>query len=143
MSDINPNTTFLSIPNGCNNINFKTFDISSFLNLEQLVIGDNCYRNVNEFLINGLNHLKSLKIGINSFTIYRNEYGNISSRSFSILNCNELQSIEIGSFSFSDYGCGFEVRNLPNLNSIELGTGAFSGSLSTIISSILMIIWIR
>ena len=143
MSDINPNTTFLSIPNGCNNINFKTFDISSFLNLEQLVIGDNCYRNVNEFVINGLNHLKSLKIGINSFTIYRNEYGNISSRSFSILNCNELQSIEIGSFSFSDYGCGFEVRNLPNLNSIELGTGAFSGSLSTIISSILMIIWIR
>ena len=136
MSDINPNTTFLSIPNGCNNINFKTFDISSFLNLEQLVIGDNCYRNVNEFVINGLNHLKSLKIGINSFTIYRNEYGNISSRSFSILNCNELQSIEIGSFSFSDYGGGFEVRNLPNLNSIELGTGAFSGSLSTIISSI-------
>ena len=136
MSDINPNTTFLSIPNGCNNINFKTFDISSFLNLEQLVIGDNCYRNVNEFVINGLNHLKSLKIGINSFTIYRNEYGNISSRSFSILNCNELQSIEIGSFSFSDYGGGFEVRNLPNLNAIELGTGAFSGSLSTIISSI-------
>ena len=136
MSDINPNTTFLSIPNGCNNIKFKTFDISSFLNLEQLVIGDNCYRNVNEFVINGLNHLKSLKIGINSFTIYRNEYGNISSRSFSILNCNELQSIEIGSFSFSDYGGGFEVRNLPNLNSIELGTGAFSGSLSTIISSI-------
>ena len=136
MSDINPNTTFLSIPNGCNNINFKTFDISSFLNLEQLVIGDNCYRNVNEFVINGLNHLKSLKIGINSFTIYRNEYGNISSRSFSILNCNELQSIEIGSFSFSDYGVGCEVRNLPNLNSIELGTGAFSGSLSTIISSI-------
>ena len=137
MSDINPNTTFLSIPNGsCNIMEYTTFDTSQFLLLEELNIGNNCFSNVDKFVINGLNHLKSLIIGINSFTIYRNEYGNISSRSFSILNCNELQSIEIGSFSFSDYGCGFEVRNLPNLNSIELGTGAFSGSLSTIISSI-------
>ena len=44
------------------------FDISLFLNLEELIIGNDCFSNVNEFKIDGLNHLKSLKIRKNSFT---------------------------------------------------------------------------
>ena len=43
------------------------------------------------------------------------------SRSFSILNCTELESIEIGACSFSDYGGGFELKNLPKLYSIIIG----------------------
>ena len=68
-----------------------------------------------------MNHLKSLKIGINSFTEKKNSRGNDSSRSFSILNCNELESIEIGSYSFSDYAGGFELKNLPKLSTIKIG----------------------
>ena len=73
------------------------------------------------FKIDGLNELKSLKIGNNSFTKEKNSYGNNLSRSFSILNCDELKSIEIGHHSFSDYGGGFELKNLPKLSTIKIG----------------------
>ena len=76
---------------------------------------------MNEFNIDGLNHLKSLKIGMNSFTKGKNSGGNDSSRSFHILNCIELESIEIGHHSFSDYGGGFELKNLPKLSTIKIG----------------------
>ena len=76
---------------------------------------------MNKFVIDGLNELKSLKIGNNSFTKKKNSSGNDSSRSFSILNCIELESIEIGKFSFSDYGGEFELINLPKLSTIKIG----------------------
>ena len=76
---------------------------------------------VNEFVINGLNELKSLKIGRRSFTKEKDSSGNDSSRSFHILNCIELKSIEIGPYSFSDYGGGFELKNLPKLSTIKIG----------------------
>ena len=99
----------------------RSLYFSRFTLLEELIIGDDSFENVNEFIINGLNELKSLKIGMNSFTKKKNSSGNDESRSFSILNCNELESIEIGEFSFSDYGGGFELRNLPKLLSIKIG----------------------
>ena len=40
------------------------------------------------------------------------------SKSFHILNCESLESIQIGAFSFSDFGDGFELMNLPQLHSI-------------------------
>ena len=59
---------------------------------------------------------------MNSFTKEKNgEVAYNPNRSFVILNCDELESIEIGSFSFSDYGGGFELRNLPKLYSIKIG----------------------
>ena len=41
------------------------FDVCVFLYLEELIIGNNCFKNVNTFSIDGLNELK---IGVNSFT---------------------------------------------------------------------------
>ena len=72
-------------------------------------------------MIDGLNELKSLKIGKNSFTKKKNWYGNDISRSFHLLNCVELESIEIGRNSFSDYAGGFKLNNLPKLESITIG----------------------
>ena len=92
-----------------------------FLNLEELIIGNDCFSNVELFKIDGLNELKSIKIGINSFTENKNWYGYNPNRSFSILNCIELESIEIGHHSFSDYGGGFELKNLPKLSTIKIG----------------------
>ena len=97
------------------------FNPSRFILLEELIIGEECFENVELFNINGLNELKSLKIGINSFTKEKNSYGNNPSRSFHVLNCVKLESIEIGLYSFSDYGGGFELINLPILSTIKIG----------------------
>ena len=105
--------------NHCNEFYISSFSPKS--SLEYIDIGGNCCKNVNIFVINGMNELKSLKIGDNSFTKNKSSKGNDSSHSFSILNCIELKSIEIGSFSFCDYGGGFELRNLPKLSTIKIG----------------------
>ena len=98
------------------------WDVSWFLNLESIEIGNNCFASVKTFQIDGLNRLKTIKIGNNSFTQKRNWYGNDSSKSFHILNCESLESIQIGERSFSDYAGEFELLNLPQLQSIQIGT---------------------
>ena len=107
--------------NSCNDNSIVLFHPSTNAILESIEIGNDCFENVNEFSINGLNELKSLKIGNNSFTKNKNSFGNNSSRSFSILNCVELESIDIGRYSFSDYSGGFELNNLPKLSTIKIG----------------------
>ena len=97
----------------------RSLYFSRFTLLEELVIGDDCFGSVDEFNIDGLNELKLLKIGSNSFICKYND--NSPSRSFSILNCNELESIEIGEYSFSDYSGEFELKNLPKLSTIKIG----------------------
>ena len=124
------NTTSIQISNySINNENDTAFNFSRFSLLEELIIGNDCYSNVELFEIDGLNELKSLKIGINSFTKEKNgEVANNPNRSFSILNCVELESIEIGRCSFSDYGGGFELRNLPKLSTIKIGEIRYDSS---------------
>ena len=77
------------------------------------------------FKIDGLDKLNTLKIGNYSFTRIKNErfflfYGKYYS--FHILNCEELKSIDIGKWSFYDFGGEFELKNLPQLQSFNIGT---------------------
>ena len=72
--------------------------------------------------INGLNRLKTINIGNNSFTQKKNSNGNDASKSFHILNCESLESIQIGKYSFSDFAGEFELKNLPQLQSILIGS---------------------
>ena len=101
-------------------------NLNEYRYLKSIEIGDDCFENVELFKIDGLNELKSLKIGMNSFTHCKssdkwdNDKAMDANRSFSILNCIELESIEIGRYSFRDYG-GFELRNLPKLSTIKIG----------------------
>ena len=125
---LDSNITSIIIPNySMNNETYMTFNFSRFKLIEELIIGDNCFSNVELFNIDGLNHLKSIKIGKNSFTHLKsgdkwdNKKANNRNRSFSILNCDKLESIEIGYHSFSDYGGGFELKNLPKLSTIKIG----------------------
>ena len=79
---------------------------------------------MNTFKIDGLNKLNTLKIGINSinsFTYYVDSYED-TYYSFHILNCEELKSIDIGKYSFYNFGGEFELKNLPQLQSINIGT---------------------
>ena len=132
LNNLEETSISLSIPNNaCNSDSLITFDLSIFFMLQSVTIGNENFMYSNEFVIDELNELKSLKIGYNSFTKEKNDYGNDTSRSFSILNCVELESIEIGSYSFSDYGGGFELNNLPKLSTIIIGQiGSFYGSRS-------------
>ena len=98
------------------------WDVSWFLNLESIEIGNHCFGSVQTFKINGLNRLKTIKIGNNSFTKNIDWFGNDKSKSFHILNCKSLKSIQIGKYSFIDFGGDFELKNLPQLQSIQIGT---------------------
>ena len=97
-------------------------NLSNLISLESIEISNNCFGSVKTFKIDGLNRLKSLKIGKNSFTQKKNSYGYDKSKSFHILKCESLESIQIGGYSFSDFGGEFELKNLPQLQSIQIGT---------------------
>ena len=111
------------IPNwSCNDNNYTIFDFSRFTLLESIEIGDDSFGLVSTFQIDGLNRLQTIKIGRNSFTQHKKYlFGYDESKSFHILNCKSLESIQIDEWSFSDYGGEFELKNLPQLQSIQIG----------------------
>ena len=120
---IDTSITSISIPHrSCNDNNCTIFDISRFTLLESIEIGDYSFGPVSTFEIDRLNRLQTIKIGQHSFTQKVNGWGNDSSKSFHILNCESLESIQIGQYSFSDFGGEFELKNLPQLQSIQIGT---------------------
>ena len=101
--------------------NSHTFSIDGLDDLELIDIGNNCFSGVKTFKINEMHKLKQLRVGENSFTHKRSYWGNNTSKSFHILNCESLESLEIGEYSFSDYGGGFELKNCPQLQSLQIG----------------------
>ena len=115
--------TSITIPNWtCNDMDYTVFDFSRFSRVKSIEIGNDCFGSVQTFKIDGLSRLKTIKIGNNSFTQRKNGWGDDKSKSFHILNCESLKSIRIGELSFSDYGGEFELKNLPLLQSIQIGT---------------------
>ena len=120
--------TSIIIPDwSCNDLDYVVFDFSRFTQIKSIEIGDNCFGSVSTFKMDGLNHLNSLKIGMNSFTQVNKSNWNWSkannqSKSFHILNCESLESIEIGEYSFCDFAGQLELKNLPSLQSIQIGT---------------------
>ena len=122
IQSIDSSITSIIIPNWtCNDIFITIFDFSRFAVVGSIEIGNDCFESVSTFKIDGLNRLKTIKIGNNSFTQKKNSDGNDESKSFHILNCKSLESIEIGEYSFSDFGGEFELKNLPQLQSIQIG----------------------
>ena len=115
--------TSIVLPNWtCNDKNYTIFDFSRFTQVESIEIGNDCFVSVETFKIDELNRLKTIKIGKNSFTQDKNNDGYNESKSFHILNCESLKSIQIGRYSFSDFAGDFELKNLPQLRSIQIGT---------------------
>ena len=103
------------------NNNIAGFRLSFKPFLKTIVIENQCFEVASVFQIKGLSSLNLVKIGSNSFTGQRNNFGNDGSKSFHVLNCKNLQSIKIGEYSFSDFGGEFEIRNLPSLKSLVFG----------------------
>ena len=112
----------LNIPNNqCNNASLTSFDLSAYKLIEEIEIGNDNIFYSNVFILDGLYKLENLIIGHKSFTKKKNSYGNDINKSFHILNCESLESIQIGKYSFSDYAGDFELKNLPQLQSIQIG----------------------
>ena len=136
MKSIDNSITSIIVRDGSNNdINYKVFDYSELNHIESIEIGNDCFGSVQTFKIDRLNRLKRIKIGKNSFTQVKRtdkwirEKVNNQSKSFHILNCESLESIEIGEYSFSDFAGDFELKNLPQLQSIQIGSmGILSSS---------------
>ena len=117
-SNLNIKVTSLHLFDNCMLTNF---DISMFLNLKSVKIGNECFNEVKIFRIEGLSKLESIMIGFNSFTQKKNDWGSDESKSFHIVNCESLESIDIGDYSFSDFAGDFELKNLPALEFISVG----------------------
>ena len=107
--------------NCCNDGKLSVLDMSRFMNLRELKVGDECFENVKEVKLIGLNQLESVMIEKNSFTKYKNDWPNYDSpRHFYLKNCERVRELKIGRCSFSDYSV-CEIENVPSLEVIEMG----------------------
>ena len=92
--------------------------------LKRISIGDKSFAHATRFVLDGLNELETVKIGVNSLTLKEDSIEKRLDRECSIVNCPKLKHLEFGDGSFSDYAV-FEVKGLPSLKSISLGKYAF------------------
>ena len=106
--------------NSYNEEEMKELDLSGFVNLRELKVGNECFKNVNEMRIIGLSELESVEIGMNSFTNHKNGWGNDPKRHFCLKNCPKLKSLKMGRYSFSDYSV-CQIENVDALEVIEMG----------------------
>ncbi|KAK8818134.1 hypothetical protein WA556_005955, partial [Blastocystis sp. ATCC 50177/Nand II] len=106
--------------NCCNDSELSVLDLSRFVNLRELKVGDECFENVKEVKLIGLNQLKSIVIGKKCFTKEKNDRSNDPNRHFYLKNCERLRELKMGRYSFSDYTV-CEIENVPSLEVIEMG----------------------
>ena len=106
--------------NSFNDGTFKTMDMTRFVNLVGLVVGDESCMYVNELKLIGLSELESVEIGMNSFTKEKNGADSGYSGSLYLKNCPKLKSLKMGRYSFSDYTV-IEIENVDALEVIEMG----------------------
>ena len=119
--NVNKRVTELVIPsNCCNETEWSVFDVSELKWLKSIEIGDECFGNVNEVKLIGMNRLESVVIGKNSFTKCKNSAGNDPNRHFYLKNCKRVRVLKMGRYSFSDYSV-CEIENVPSLEVIEMG----------------------
>ena len=111
----------LVIPsNCCNEAEWSVFDVSELKRLKSIEIGDECFENVDEVKLIGLNQLERVVIGKNSFTWYKDDYEYDANRHFYLKDCERLRELKMGRYSFSDYSV-CEIENVPSLKVIEMG----------------------
>ena len=106
--------------NCCNDSELNVLDLSRFVNLKELKVGDECFENVNEMKLIGLAHLERVVIGEHCFTKEKYSAGNDPDRHFYLKNCERLRELKMGRGSFSDYSM-CEIENVPSLRVIEMG----------------------
>ena len=112
--------TQIIIDNSVSQSDFTELDLSRFLQLKSLAVGDHCFSYVNEVKMIGLSELESVEIEMSSFTQNKNGYSQDPNRHFYLKNCPKLKSLKMGRVSFSDYTV-CEIENVDALEVIEIG----------------------
>ena len=119
--NVSKRVTELVIPSKCcNEAKWSVLDASGLKWLKSIKIGDECFENVKEVKLIGLDRLERVLIGKNSFTKHKNDYGNDPNRHFYMKNCERMRELKMGCWSFSDYTV-CEIENVPSLEVIEMG----------------------
>ena len=99
---------------------YSACEIENVPSLKVIELGDDCFANVNEVELVGMDQLERVVIGMNSFTREKNWKGNNPNRHFYLKNCERLKELKMGRYSFSDYSV-CEIENVPSLEVIEMG----------------------
>ena len=110
--------------NKCNGTNDR-IDLSKYFNLKNVSIGNECFSYQDVLNLTGLHSLERVMIGMNSFTMKKNSYGNDANRKLYVKNCDALKELKIGRYSFSDYSL-IEIENVNSLELIEIGGMMYS-----------------
>ena len=105
--------------NKCNGTNDR-IDLSKYVNLKNVSIGNGCFLYQDVLNLTGLHSLERVMIGEKSFTKEKNDYGNDANRKLYVKNCDALKELKIGRYSFSDYSL-IEIENVNSLELIEIG----------------------
>ena len=108
------------IASNCCNDSELSVDLSRFMKLKELKVGNECFENVDEVKLIGLSQLERVVIGKKCFTKKKNDCGNNPNRHFYLKNCERLRELKMGRYSFSDYSV-CEIEDVPSLEVIEMG----------------------
>ena len=108
--------------NCCNEGALYMIDLSQFMYLRELKVGDDCFGNVNEVRIMGLRQLERVVIGQNCFTKCKNDRpASMNAKGhFYLKDCEKLMELKMGRYSFSDYSV-CEIERVSSLEVIEMG----------------------
>ena len=102
--------------NNYNEEEIKELDLSGFVNLRKIKVGNECFTRVKKVNICGLKELESVEIGSKSFRRDSDTKGG----SFYLKNCPKLKSLKMGLSSFEGYSV-CEIENVDALEVIEMG----------------------
>ena len=84
----------IEVKNGmCNNEAFEYWEMGDYLQLRELIVGDECFQFVKDLKIVGLSALEKVEIGKQCFC-------NASGGVFEMRDCAKLKSVRIGDGSF-------------------------------------------
>ena len=106
----------------CKEEEVRVVDLSRFVSLRELRVGDYCFDKTEELRLIGLKELERVVIGQISFMNCSNSSkdGIDPNRHFYLKNCERLRELEMGPFSFYGYSV-CEIENVPSLEVIEMG----------------------
>lgn len=102
---------------------FVNSESMEFVNVgfTNFIMGESSYKKMRRIVLEGMEMLKSVKIGSKSFSDEANGH---KEGSFRVVNCPILSSIEIESYAFDDY-TELEVVNNPSLVVLTMGDWSF------------------
>ena len=107
--------------NSCNNEMFTVLNLSSFVKLKSLEVGDYSFAYVEELKLIGLKMLERVVIGKHCF---RKSDDNGRNYLFYLKDCEQLKELKIGRYSFSFFTV-CEIANVPSLEVIEVSDNFF------------------